>query len=155
MIDLLSRNQNHAKIFLYDVRIIKLAREIRNNNPTINVLYKIDSIGYYNNCIAYQVYQILRILSFISISKIQWKNVSRQLFGSIQILTNVYTWCYTIYYTSCLYSSTNNVQLNHPAVFNLATLERANTSSGRLANSANIMPGEFHVGPATVTSHHW
>lgn len=56
MIDLLSRNQNHAKIFLYDVRVIKLAREIRNNNPTINVLYKIDSIGYYNNCIAYQFY---------------------------------------------------------------------------------------------------
>lgn len=57
MIDLLSRNQNHAKIFLYDVRIIKLAREIRNNNPTINILCKIDSIGYYNNCIAYQFYQ--------------------------------------------------------------------------------------------------
>lgn len=56
MIDLLSRNQNHARIFLYDVRTIKLAREIRNNNPTINVLYKIDSIGYYNNFIAYQFY---------------------------------------------------------------------------------------------------
>lgn len=91
MIDLLSRDQNHARIFLYDVRIIKLAREIRNNNLTINVLYKIDSIGYYNNCIAYQFYQILRILSFISISKIQRKNVFRQLFGSIQILTDVYT----------------------------------------------------------------